>query len=165
MIVSRVVLLLAALAVALGVEAKTLRWASQGDVATLDPHAQDEGFTKSIQWLVYERLIPAGRDQMPKPWLATSWKIVSPTQRVITLRKGVKFSDGTEMTADDVVFSFDRAAKSQQFRTYAVPAGKARKIDDYTVEFTTAAPNPTANLSMGEVPIMSRAWATKNGSV
>ena len=148
----------------LAASAATLRWASQGDVVTQDPHAQDEGFTKSIQWLVYERLIQPGKDQMPKPWLATSWKIVSPTQRLVYLRKGVKFQDGSELKADDVVFSFERAAKSQQFRTYAGPSGKPRKVDDYTVEFTTDAPNPTANLSMGEVPIMSRAWATKNGS-
>ena len=154
----------AALALPLAAPAATLRWSSQGDVVTQDPHAQDEGFTKSIQWLVYERLTQAGRDMNVRPWLATGWKIVSPTQRLVYLRHGVKFTDGSEMKADDVVFSFDRAAKSQQFRTYAVPAGKARKVDDYTVEFTTDTPNPTANLSMGEVPIMSKAWATKNGS-
>ena len=160
----RTILLGAALALPCVLPAATLRWATGGDVATLDPHAQDEGFTKSVQWFVYERLIQAGRDQMPKPWLATSWKIVSPTQRLVYLRKGVKFSDGSELKADDVVFSFERASKSQQFRTYAIPAGVAKKVDDYTVEFTTPSPNPTANLSMGEVPIMSHAWATKNGS-
>ena len=80
--------------------AATLRWSSQGDIVTQDPHAQDEGFTKSIQWLVYERLTQAGKDMAVRPWLATGWKIVSPTQRLVYLRDGVKFTDGTEKTAE-----------------------------------------------------------------
>ena len=147
------------------VDAKTFRWASKGDATTQDPHGQDESFTKSINALVYERLIQPGKDMNPTPWLATSWKVVSPTKRLITLRKGVKFHDGSLMTADDVVFSFERAAKSNQFKTYAIPAGVAKKIDDYTVEFTTAAPNPVGLISIGEVPIMSKKWAEKNNSI
>ncbi len=150
---------------AFDVSAKTLRWASKGDTTTQDPHGQDESFTKSINSLVYERLIQPGKDMAPTPWLATSWKTVSPTVRVVSLRKGVKFQDGTPMTADDVVFSFARAAKSTQFKTYAIPAGVARKIDSHTVEFTTPQPNPIAMISIGEVPIMSKKWAEANNAV
>jgi peptide/nickel transport system substrate-binding protein len=146
-------------------EAKNFRWSSNGDVTTQDPHGQDEGFTKSINSLVYERLIQPGKDMSPTPWLATSWKVVSPTKRVLYLRKDVKFHDGTPFTADDVVFSFERAAKTIQFKTYAIPAGIAKKIDDYTVEFTTAQPNPVGLNSIGEVPIMSKKWAEKNNAV
>ncbi len=153
-----------AMSVALAAPAAALRWSASGDITTQDPHGQDEGFTKAIQWMVYERLIQAGKEMEPVPWLATSWKIVSPTQRLVYLRKDVKFQDGTPMTAADVVFSFERAAKSQQFRTYTSQAGTARRVDDYTVEFTTATPNPVANIAMGEVPIMSKAWAEKNAS-
>jgi peptide/nickel transport system substrate-binding protein len=148
------------------VSAKTFRWASKGDISTQDPHGQDESFTKSMNALVYERLFQPGKDMSPVPWLATGWKLVNPNKRIVTLRKGVKFQDGTPFTADDVVFSFERAAKSaHQFRTYAVPAGVAKKIDDYTVEFTTPAPNPIAHIYLGEVPIMSKKWAEKNGVV
>ncbi len=146
-------------------DAKTFRWASKGDATTQDPHGQDESFTKAINALVYERLVQPGKDMKPTAWLATSWKIVSPTTRVMTLRKGVKFHDGSTMTADDVVFSFERAGKSKQFKTYTTTAGSARKIDDFTVEFTTAAPNPSALASIGEVPIMSKKWAEKNNAV
>jgi peptide/nickel transport system substrate-binding protein len=149
---------------ALDVEAKTFRWSSKGDATTQDPHGQDESFTKSINSLVYERLIQPGRDMAPTAWLATSWKITSPTKRVVTLRRGVKFHDGSSMTADDVVFSFERAAKSKQFKTYTTGAGIARRIDDFTVEFTTEAPNPSALASIAEVPIMSRKWAEKNNA-
>ena len=161
---ARTMLLLAALALAPAIEAKALRWSSQGDVATQDPHALDESFTKSVNAMIYERLIMPGKDMSPTPWLATSWEVVAPTKRVFKLRRDVRYQDGTPFTADDVVFSFERAAKSQQFRTYTSQAGTARKIDDYTVEFTNEAPNPVATIAIGEIPIMSRAWATKNAS-
>ena len=147
------------------VAAKNFRWSSAGDITTQDPHGQDESFTKSFNAMVYERLIMPGKDMSPTPWLATSWKTVSPTQRIFYLRKDVKFQDGTPMTADDVVFSFERAAKSKQFRTYTSQAGTARKVDDYTVEFTTAAPNPISQIAIGEIPIMSKAWSQKNNSL
>ena len=161
---ARTMLLLAALALAPAIEAKALRWSSQGDVATQDPHALDESFTKSVNAMIYERLIMPGKHMSPTPWLATSWEVVAPTKRVFKLRRDVRFQDGTPFTADDVVFSFERAAKSQQFRTYTSQAGTARKIDDYTVEFTNEAPNPVATIAIGEIPIMSKAWAMKNAS-
>ena len=144
--------------------AKNFRWSSSGDATTQDPHGQDESFTKSINNLVYERLIQPAKDMSPTPWLATSWKNTSPTKWVVTLRKGVKFHDGSAFTADDVVFSFERAAKSKQFKSYAIPAGTPRKIDDHTVEFTTPVPTPTTIVNLGEVPIMNKKWAEKNGA-
>jgi peptide/nickel transport system substrate-binding protein len=147
-----------------GAAAKTFRWASQGDITTMDPHAQDEGFTKSLQNYVYERLTQPGKDMSRTPWLATGWQQVSPTTLRFTLRQGVRFHDGSPLTADDVVFSFERAAKSKQFKTYAIPSGTPRKVDDLTVEFTTPVPNPITLIYIGEVPIMSRAWAEKHAS-
>ncbi|MBC7624576.1 MAG: ABC transporter substrate-binding protein [Aeromicrobium sp.] len=150
------------LAVIAPTEAKTLRWSSKGDATTQDPHGQDESFTKSINGLVYERLFQPGKDMSATPWLAVSSAQLSLTKRVVNLRKGVKFHDGTPFTADDVVFSFERAASSRQFKTYAIPAGVAKKIDDHTVEFTTAQANPISLTSISEVPIMSRVWAQKH---
>jgi len=144
--------------------AKNFRWSSSGDVTTQDPHGQDESFTKSINMMIYERLFQPGKDMLATPWLATGLKVTSPTKRVVSLRRDVKFQDGTPLTADDVVFSFERAAKSNQYKTYAVPAGVAKKIDDYTVEFTTASPNPVGHIYLGEVPIMSKKWAEKNNA-
>ena len=82
---ARTMLLLAALALAPAIEAKALRWSSQGDVATQDPHALDESFTKSVNAMIYERLIMPGKDMSPTPWLATSWEVVAPTKRVFKL--------------------------------------------------------------------------------
>ena len=89
-------------------QAKNFRWTSKSDATTLDPHGNDEGFTNAINMLVYERLIQPGKDMSLTPWLATSWKSVSPTKRVVSLRKGVKFHDGSDLTAADVIASIER---------------------------------------------------------
>src|SRR5689334_11406573 len=93
---------LAAVTVALATEAATLRWSSQGDYLSADPHAQNEGLNNNLNDEVYERLTSRGRDLKLRPALATSWESKSPTVWRYTLRKGVKFHDGTTMTADDV---------------------------------------------------------------
>ena len=90
-------------------QAKTLRWSSQGDYLTGDPHAQNEILTNSINGHVYESLVLRGKKLELQPGLAVSWKQTSPTVWVFNLRKGVKWHDGSDFTADDVVFSIKRA--------------------------------------------------------
>ena len=87
------------------------------------------------------------------PGLAESWEVnkAEPTKWTFKLRKGVKFHDGSEFNADAVVFNMDRlfADKSPQYSArmvsltnFRLPAYKSvTKIDDYTVEFETKAPD------------------------
>ena len=127
-------------------DAKTLRWSSQGDYLTADPMAQNELLTNSINGHVYESLIVRGKKLELIPGLAVSWKQTSPTTWVFNLRKGVKFHDGSDFTADDVVFSIKRGqGPTSNFRVYANAVGEPRKIDEHTVEFTTPVPNPTCS--------------------
>ncbi len=157
---------LVAFALCLPAHARHFRWASAGDAATLDPHAQNETFNNGINNLVYEFLTQRDKEYKVVPWLATSWKATSPTTWVVTLRKGVKFHDGSPLTADDVVFSFNRALKSgTAFKLYAGMAGTARRIDDETVEFVTPAPNPIMGETIGTIAIMSKKWCEKNNSL
>jgi peptide/nickel transport system substrate-binding protein len=115
---------------------------------------------------VYENLTQRGKDYSIIPWLATSWENVAPNKWIVKLRQGVKFTDGSAMTADDVVFSYDRARQADStFKLYSSQCGIPRKIDDYTVEFTTPVPNPIMHESLNNIGIMSKAWAEKNNSV
>src|SRR3979411_2182633 len=115
-------------------DAKTLRWAGRGDMQTTDPHSQNENLTNNINQLVYEFLIVRDKTLGLKPSLAESWTQVNPTTWRFKLRPGVKFHDGTPFTADDVVFSFERArAESSQLRVYSNACGMPKKIDDLTV--------------------------------
>jgi len=145
--------------------AKTLRWSSRGDSATFDPHSQNETFNNGQNNFVYEYLVNRSRASYFQfaPGLAVSWTNPSPLVWIFKLRQGVKFQDGTPFTADDVVFSFNRARQSTvTFKLYSTQSGVARKIDDYTVEFTTAAPNPVMLENIGTIMILSKAWCEKN---
>jgi peptide/nickel transport system substrate-binding protein len=143
--------------------AKTLRWAGRGDMQTTDPHSQNENLTNNINALVYETLVARDRKLAIVPALATSWEQVGPTTWRFRLRPGVKWSDGSAFTADDVVFSFERArADTSQLRAYANAAGTARRVDELTVEFATPGPNPILLEHVATINIMSRAWCERN---
>jgi len=138
--------------------AKTLRWSAQTDASTQDPHAEAELFTNIANLMVYEPLVRYDEHLRLAPSLATEWKSTGPRTWVFKLRHGVRFQDGTPFTADDVVFSFERAKTSgSSFKLYSNQAGTARRIDDYTVEFTTPGPNPVMPSNVSNILIMSRA--------
>jgi peptide/nickel transport system substrate-binding protein len=98
--------------------------------------------------------------------LATSWRELSPTQVRFNLRPGVKFSDGTPFTADDVVFSIARAmTKTSNYAVYTQGIDRVVKVNDSTVDFIMKGPNPVLLNQLTELRIMSKAWAEKNKSV
>jgi peptide/nickel transport system substrate-binding protein len=144
-------------------DAKTLRWAGRGDLQTTDPHSQNENLTNNINILVYEPLLLRNKTLGLEPALATSWEQLNPTTWRFKLRPGVKFHDGSPFTADDVVFSFERArADTSQLRVYANASGIPKKVDELTVDFTTNGPNPIELEHINTINIMSRAWCEKN---
>jgi peptide/nickel transport system substrate-binding protein len=161
------VLAAAVLAAPLAADAKTLRWSSQGDYLTADPMAQNELLTNSINGQVYESLVERGKKLEILPALATSWKQTNPTTWVFNLRKGVKFHDGSDFTADDVVFSIIRLqGKTSNFRVYGNGVGTPRKIDAYTVELVTPVPNPVMlEMLANSLFMMSKSWCEKNNAV
>src|SRR3984893_4601788 len=136
-------------------DAKTLRWAGRGDLQTTDPHSQNENLTNNINILVYEPLILRNKTLGLETALATSWEQLNPTPWRFNLRPGVKFHDGTPFTADDVVFSFERArADSSQLRVYANASGIPKKVDELTVDFTTSGPEPIELDDINSITIM-----------
>jgi peptide/nickel transport system substrate-binding protein len=146
-------------------DAKTLRWSSQGDVATHDPHAQNESFTNEFNGQIYEQLLTRDKEMKIIPCLATEYKQTGPNTWVFKLRKGVKWQDGSSFNADDVVFSILRSQQpTSNMKVYGNAIGKPRKVDDFTVELTTPVPNPVLPdmVSAGNIFIMSKAWSEKN---
>ena len=90
--------------------AVTLRVANAGDVSSMDPHSLQESLQLSFTANVYDPLVSRGKDMSLQPALAVKWTNTSPTVWRFELRKGVTFHDGTPFTADDVLFTFKRAA-------------------------------------------------------
>lgn len=155
-------LLAATLGLASLAQAQTLRWASQGDPLTMDPHSQNEGLTNSMNGQVYERLVMRDKQLGIAPSLATEWQQVSPLVWRFKLRPGVKFHDGSPFNADDVAFSVERAkSPSSQIAAYATACGTVKKIDDLTVEFHLPAVNPIFPQHLDTIFIMSKPWSEK----
>jgi peptide/nickel transport system substrate-binding protein len=159
----RAAVLCAAIAIAPQADAATLRYSSQGDIVTIDPHAQNEGFTNAFLDNIYEPLVTRGKDLKVEPCLALSWQSVNPTTTRFKLRPNVRFHDGTPFTADDVVFTVQRAlADTSNFKPYLAGVKEAKKVDDLTVDVITEGPAPVLIPQLTEIRIMSRAWATKH---
>ncbi|MCC5972949.1 MAG: ABC transporter substrate-binding protein, partial [Rubellimicrobium sp.] len=157
----------AALVLSLGAaSAETIRWARVGDALTMDPHSQNEGPTHTLNHHIYETLMGRALDGSLTPRLATEWFIdpEDETVWVFRLREGVMFHEGQMLTADDVVFSLDRA------RT--LPSGVAAlhaaveevsAPDDMTVRVKLVGPGPLYVQNLTNTFIMSRAWAEEHG--
>ena len=159
----RLVLLAAALAAGGLVQAQTLRWDSAGDPQTLDPVSQNESFTNAMNGQYYEFLVARDKNLNIVPQLATEWKQDGPLKWTFKLRRGVKFHDGRPLTADDVVFSVNRAKEqTSQIRPYASGLGEPKKIDDYTVEFNLQQFNPIFLEHLNTVYIMSKSWCEEH---
>ena len=148
-------------------QAVTLRVANQGDAQAMDPHALNEALQLSLLGNVYEPLI--GRDQKLAltPALATRWSATSPTVWRFELRRGVRFHDGTPLTAADVVFSFQRAAgEGSDMRSTTASIKAVRAVagagGSDAIEIETHAPFPILPDVISNIYIMSRAWCEAN---
>src|ERR1700748_3428095 len=91
------------------VDAKTFRWANSGDVSSMDPFARQETFLLTFTQNIYDPLVRRDKNLKLEPALATKWGQSDPTTWFFDIRPGVKFQDGSPLTADDIVFSLNRA--------------------------------------------------------
>ena len=164
----RSVAIVGALALALSAApaaAKTFRYAFQGDLNALDPYTLNETFTLGAMGNVMEGLTKRDKDLKIIPGLAERWEIVDPLKWRFHLRKGVKFHNGEDFTADDVVFSLDRMrSPGSQIKSRAPADMKAVKVDDHTVEFVLASPNPILHAEWDTWYIFSKKWSEANGA-
>lgn len=148
-------------------EARPLKWAAAGDALTIDPHGQNEGPTTSLNQHIYESLTERDHAGKLMPLLASSWRVLpdDPTTWEFKLESGVKFHDGSAFTADDVVFSYERAMQpTSDFKGYLTSVEKVSKVDDLTVRIKTKGPNPLLVNNTSSIRIMSKAWAEKNNA-
>lgn len=114
--------------------------------STLDPGKQYDADTYAVYRNIFDQLLRRDpRTQALKPWIATSWKQTDPTTWRFTIRPGVKFSDGSPLTAEDAAFSInrilDKKFASQQFANFSMISKATTDGADLVVH--TAQPAPT----------------------
>ncbi len=155
-----------ALAAPMDARAQVFRWANDGDVNSMDPYTRNETFLLAFNAHIYEPLVRRNRQMEPEPALAERWEQPTPTVWRFHLRRNVRFTDGTPFTADDVIFSVQRArGPGSNVSANFATVKEVRKIDDFTVEFETNEPDPILVRKFGTFGIMSRAWAERNNAV
>ena len=141
-----------------------LRIASAFDPQTLDPHGLALQYHSRVVTQIYESLVTRDERFKLEGGLAQSWQPNGPTAWRFQLRSGVVFHDGTPFTADDAVFSIERAmapTSQRAFQLRGVTA--ARKIDALTLEIQLEAPDAVLPEKLQFIAIMSKAWCDKHG--
>lgn len=123
----------------------TLRIGVQGDPTELDPHLSTLNAAQVATDMVYEGLVQEGPDLLPQAALAESWEISDDGLTLtFAIRQGVTFHNGRELTADDVVYTFDRVRNpdtASPYVTYLEDLDTVEATDAATVVFTLTQPN------------------------
>jgi len=146
--------------------AATFRWANDGDTNSMDPYTRSETFLLTFTQNIYDPLVRRGRNLKVEPALAERWEQPDPRTWRFHLRKGVKFQGGEPFTADDVVFSYQRAtAPGSQINSYFQAVTQVKKVDDFTVDFITKEPDPIFLEEITAWVIMSKAWCEAHNAI
>lgn len=149
-----------------GKQNDTLVYASDNEVENISPYHNTLREGVILSNLVWDRLIY--RDPKTgeyKPQLASGWEWESPETLVLTLRKGVKFHNGDDFTADDVVYTFKNIAGDNTGSVMPQSVNwinDTEKVDDYTVKLHLKKPFPAAlEYLSGPTPILPARYFEK----
>ncbi|MEM6760443.1 MAG: ABC transporter substrate-binding protein [Pseudomonadota bacterium] len=146
--------------------AEEFKFAVTTDPQTMDPHAVNSAPVLGFLNNVYEGLVRRGKDMSVEPALATSWEPIGAGEGWrFTLRQGVTFHDGAAFDADDVVFSYERASsEAADVRSWFASVTEVVKVDDFTVDIMTSAPNPIFPDSIANWMMMDSGWSDANNA-
>ena len=132
--------------------------------SSLDPLFARSGTNYSTSGQIFERLVMNDANNQLHPALAVSWRAIDPTTWEIKLRDKVKFHDGSDFTADDVVFSFERARNvpnsPASFAGSVASIVNMRALDRLTVQLKTSQPVPSLIEQVGRAFILSKKAAS-----
>ncbi|MEP7327902.1 MAG: ABC transporter substrate-binding protein [Betaproteobacteria bacterium] len=134
------------------------------DVTSTDPHYHNLTPNNNIASHLYGFLVERNEKSQPMPSLATEWKAIDPLTWEFKLRKGVKFHDGSDFTAADVVASIERVPKvpnsPSPFTAYTKQIAKIDVVDPYTIRFKTVTPYPLMPSDMTQIAIINKKFAS-----
>lgn len=151
--------------------AADLRIGFTADAITLDPANYSYRDNETLLRLMYDGLTTHGPGMKVVGELAQSWRQTDPLTYEFTLRKGVKFHDGSELTADDVVFTLHRLmtpgavfGKTSPRKDLLGPLVSVEKLDRYTVRLKLATPWPVLPGMLAFQEITNQAFVEKVGA-
>lgn len=127
---------------------------------SLNPFEAETAVNLEICSLLYDGLTKLDDRMMPKNSLASSVDRTSPLTLTAVLRSGVKFSDGSSVTASDVVSSFSMARKSQNYKVLLSNIKSAKAETDKKIVFVLNSPDPNAAACLS-FPVIKEGTASK----
>lgn len=134
-------------------------------VNSLDPHDNYSLVQEQVLQPVYESLYvfdESTREYLPR--LATGYTLSDDgLEYIFTLREDVKFHNGEEMKASDVVFSVERAKQNASLNTYTSPIAECKAVDEHTVSFTLHAPYAPFIHHLRKINIVSEVAVAETG--
>ncbi len=152
--------------VATVVSAQTLEIATDTSPAGLDPHIVPAFSSTMITGNIYEGLTFIDRSLVPAPLLATSWTVSADGKTYrFKLKRGVKFHNGKEMTADDVVASYKRVLDPKTSSPYATRFNMVKSVtaDGGDVVFALEEPSAPFLGQLSSVAILPADLIAKGG--
>jgi peptide/nickel transport system substrate-binding protein len=135
-------------------DAGTLVWGKKLEATLYDPATSILASSWEILHTVYDGLTDLDANMQPVPGLAESWQQPNPSTYVFKLRPGVKFSNGREMTTDDVVGSLKRLIDPKTGSFFAGQMGKVKSIEP------TGADSVTIELEEPYAPLLTALAST-----
>ena len=148
--------------------AAELRVGLAADVTSLDPHFLNVAPNNIAAWHVFDALVHVDANARLAPGLAVSWRSIDPTTWEFKLRKGVKFHDGSDFSAEDVLFSLERPAtlpaSPGPFTGFVRPITAKKIVDPWTIQLKTAAPYAMLLSDLNSIFIVSKKAATGAGT-
>src|SRR5687767_1743718 len=140
-------------------QAADLSVALGGDVTSIDPHFHNLTPNNNVGAHIFDTLVMKEAGGKIKPGLAESWRVVDELTWEFKLRKGVKFHDGSDFTAADVVFSLERVPtvpnSPSPFTIYSKQITEKIVVDPLTIRLKTATPYPLMPTDMATILIVS----------
>ena len=161
----QVLVALAALGWATAAGAQELKIGLSAEPSAMDPHFHNLTPNNSLTKHIFDRLTDQDENQLVQPGLALSWRTTDETTWEFKLRPGVKFSNGDDFTANDVIYSYCRAprveASPSSFGIYTRQISGMSAPDPHSLLIKTAAPHPLLPTELSTIAILS---ATANGA-
>lgn len=169
----KTIMLVTATVLAIGTAASTahaseIRVGLSSGIVTLDPANHRSRVTEGVLLNMYDALLARDDDMKLVPELAESYRQIDATTYEFKLRRGVHFHDGSEMTADDVAFTFKRLTQTGAMdgqtsprKSLLGPLTSVTIVDPYTVEFHLAKPWPNLPAYLPFQEIVSKAFVER----
>lgn len=139
-------------------------------VETLDPADHRHRTTESVLRNIFDGLVRVGEDGEIEPLIAESWENPTPTEWIFKIKEGIKFHDGSDLTVDDVVFTFERIINEGAMGGETSPRQgllgsleDVEAIDDTSVKFIFETPWPIFLKMLPHQQIIPKAYLEEVG--